>query len=618
MVQSLGEVERGNFMKKQLLAAAAVAALMMGVGTATIRAAEAAGPTATDAKAYVAQAATDLARINEYASRAAWVQYTYINSDTNWLAAKAGAEANEMAVKYAKGAARFDDVKVDSQTRRALDVLKRSIVLPAPGRAGAAQELADIGARLDTDYSTAKFEYRGKTLTIDDMDDILRTSRDPIETKTLWEGWRKVSSPQMTKDYTRLVSLANEGARELHYKDTGALWRSWYDMDPDKFAAETDRLWEQVEPLYKKLHCYVRGRLNAKYGDAVQPRTGMIRADLTGNMWAQEWGNIYDIVAPKSASMGYDLTTALKSHGYTADKIVHTADNWYQSLGFAPEPATFWTRSMITRPRDREVVCHASAWDIDAKDDLRVKACFTVTADDFQTAHHELGHNMYQRAYAGQPYLFRDGANDGFHEAIGDFAGLNATTPDYLKTLGLIDKIPGPEADIPYLLRMAMDKVAFLPFGLLVDKWRWQVFSGAVKPADYNKAWWALRNKYQGIMPPDTRPADAFDPGAKFHVADNTPYMRYFLARIYQFQFYRAACRQAGWTGPLNRCSVFHNKKVGAKFEAMLKMGASKPWPEALAAFTGEKDIDASALVDYFAPLSAWLDKQNEGQTCGW
>jgi peptidyl-dipeptidase A len=390
-------------------------------------------------------------------------------------------------------------------------------------------------------------------------------------------------------------------------------------MEPDAFAAKTDQLWAQVAPFYKNLHCYVRGRLNAKYGDAVQPRTGPIRADLTGNMWAQTWGNIYDIAAPQGvAGPGYDLTKALEAKGYDATRMMKTGEGFYTSLGMDPLPQTFWERSMTTRPRDREVVCHASAWDIDNDQDLRVKMCTRVNADDFYTVHHELGHNVYQRAYASQPFLFRGGANDGFHEAIGDFVGLSALTPTYLKQIGVIDAVPGEEADIPYLLKMSMDKIAFLPFGLLVDKWRWQVFSGQVDPAHYNEAWWKLRTQYQGVTPPGPRPADAFDPGAKFHVADSTPYTRYFLAQVYQFQFYRAACRQAGWKGPLNRCSVYGDTAVGEKFEKMMAMGQSRPWPEALEAFTGEKDLDASAIADYFAPLNTWLIKQNKGQSCGW
>jgi len=573
--------------------------------------------TAAQARAFVAKAETELAAESLYVNHAAWVQATYINSDTNWLVARANAENTDLAVGLAKDAARFDHVTVDDVTRRKLYLLKQELVLPASSRPGASQELSDIRARLNSAYSTAKFTYNGKSLTLDDMEDILRTSRDPNETRVLWEGWRSVSSPQMKGDYTKLVMLANEGSRELGYADTGALWRSWYDMPADAFAAKTDVLWHQVEPLYNKLHCYVRAKLNAKYGDSVQPKTGLIRADLTGNMWGQDWGNINDIVQPAGGpGLGYDLTASLVSHGYDPVKMVHVADNWYQSIGFAPEPATFWERSQITRPRDRDVICHASAWDVDAKNDIRLKACITVTADDFYTVHHELGHNMYQRAYSDQPYLFQGGANDGFHEAIGDFAGLNALTPDYLKRLGLIDTVPGADADLPYLLKMALSKIAILPFALIVDKWRWGVFSGAITPEHYNDAWWDLVEKYQGLTPPGPRPANAFDPGAKFHVANNTPYTRYFLAEIYEFQFYRAACRLAGWRGPLNRCNIFGNKDVGAKFNAMLEMGRSKPWPEELATFTGEHDIDASAINDYFAPLSAWLDKQNEGQAC--
>jgi peptidyl-dipeptidase A len=573
-------------------------------------------PTSAEAIDFVAKAEADLAQESDYFNHAGWVQATYINSDTNWLLAKANAEVTDRSVRYAKEAARFDHVKVDDVTARKLYLLKQSLVLPASSRPGASQELANIAARLDTDYSTAKFTYNGRILTLDDMEEILRTSRDPNETRTLWEGWRAVSSPQMKADYARLIELANEGSRELGYADTGVLWRSWYDMPPQAFATKTDALWTRVKPLYTKLHCYVRAELSRKYGPTVQPMKGPIRADLLGNMWSQFWGNVYDIVAPKGTSLGYDLTAALQAHGYDAVKIVHTADDWYQSIGFAPEPASFWERSMITRPRDREVVCHASAWDVDNKDDLRVKACLTVTADDFYTAHHELGHNMYQRAYENQPFLFENGANDGFHEAIGDFAGLNALTPDYLKRLGLIDQVPGPEADIPYLLRMALDKVPIIAFAIIVDKWRWGVFSGQITPEHYNDAWWDLVAKYQNLMPPGRRPDNAFDPGAKFHVADNTPYARYFLADIYEFQFYRTACRLAGWKGPLNRCSIYQNKAVGAKLEAMLKLGQSKPWPEALAAFGGEHDIDASAINDYFAPLSLWLDKQNRGQSC--
>jgi peptidyl-dipeptidase A len=416
-----------------------------------------------------------------------------------------------------------------------------------------------------------------------------------------------------------MVEIANEGAAELGFADTGAMWRSGYDMEPDAFAAETDRLWAQVKPFYENLHCYVRGRLNDRYGDAVQPDQGPIRADLLGNMWSQQWGNIYDVVAPATGGgSSYDLTERLVASGYDARRMVETGEGFYVSMGLPALPGTFWERSQITRPRDREVVCHASAWDLDNRDDIRIKMCTEVNAEDFYTVHHELGHNYYQRAYKDQPFLFKNGANDGFHEAIGDFVGLSALTPTYLNQIGLLQTVPGEAEDIPFLLKMALDKIAFMPFGLMVDRWRWGVFNGETSPTEYNDAWSANMLRYQGLVPPGPRPVDAFDAGAKYHIPGNTPYTRYFLAHIYQFQFHRAACEQAGWTGPLHRCSVYGNKDVGARFNAMMEMGQSRPWPEAMEAFTGQRENDASAVADYFAPLNAWLTVQNRGKDCGW
>ncbi|MBW3618389.1 MAG: M2 family metallopeptidase [Proteobacteria bacterium] len=575
--------------------------------------------TTAGARAFVADAEQRLSRAGEFANRAAWVRANFITDDTQWLETKAGGEFNELASRLAKSAARYNRLAgLDPETTRKLQLLQRALVLPAPARPGAADQLAALGTKLDSTYSTGKFTYKGKTLTLNDAEDILASSRDPAELEAVYEGWRTISVP-MKDDYAQLVTLANEGSRELGYSDTGALWRSWYDMEPQAFAAETDRLWNQVQPLYQNLHCYVRARLNAKYGDAVQPKTGPIRADLLGNMWAQQWGNIYDVVAPKTgAGLGYDVDKLLVAKKYTPEKMVRTGEAFYTSLGLDPLPETFWRRSLITRPRDREVVCHASAWNIDDAEDIRIKMCTKVNAEDFQTVHHELGHNYYQRAYKDQPYLYRGGANDGFHEAIGDFVSLSVVTPEYLKQIDLIEKAPGAQADIPFLLRQAMDGVAFLPFGLMVDRWRWDVFSGKTTPERYNQRWWELVRQYQGLTPPGERPANAFDPGAKYHVPGNTPYTRYFLARIYQYQFHRAACQQAGWTGPLHRCSIYGDKEVGRKFNAMLEMGQSRPSPEALAAFTGQRETDASAMTAYFAPLNTWLTQQNRGQNCGW
>ncbi len=575
------------------------------------------GPTPEEAKAYAADAEKQLAALSEYDNRMQWVRSTFITFDTEWLQTKADAALNEATVKLAMGAAKFNSVDVDPATRRKLNLLRLSQTLPAADQPGAAEALAAVSTRLDSAYATGKFLYNGKTYNLDSASNVLATSRDPMTTRAIWEGWMSIAAP-MKDDYAKLATLSNAGAQGLGYKDTGALWRSGYDMDADAFSAETDKLWGQVAPFYKNLHCYVRRKLNEKYGDAIQPKFGPIRADLLGNMWAQDWSNIYDVVAPKGVKSSYSLDKLLVAKKYDATKMVHTGENFYTSLGFQSLPATFWERSQITRPRDREVVCHASAWDVDNLSDIRIKTCLQVNGEDFYTIHHELGHNFYQRAYQDQPYLFKNGANDGFHEAIGDFVGLSSVTPTYLHQIGLLDKVPSEQEDIPYLLKMALQKIAFLPFGVEVDRWRWEVFAGKITEQEYNARWWQLVNQYQGLAAPGARPMSAFDPGAKYHVAASVPYTRYFLAEILQFQFQRAACQQAGWTGPLHRCSLYGERAVGEKLNKMLAMGQSQPWPDALESFTGQRDMDATAILDYFAPLNAWLEEENQGQTCGW
>jgi peptidyl-dipeptidase A len=573
------------------------------------------------ARAFVAMVEKDLFDLSVIGARAAWLNATYINDDSDAVAAYFGTIGTEKGVKYAGLAAKYAAVPgLDFDTARKLNILRGALVLPAPSTPGAANELNTIATRLQSTYGKGRATHKGKVITGDDAEELMGTLRNPAELTEVWKSWHENVGRPMRADYTRMVAIANEGARELGYANLGAMWRSQYDMTPEEFSAMYDRLWSETKPLYDQLHCYTRTKLNQKYGDAVQPATGPIRADLLGNMWAQEWGNIYDVVAPKGAGdIGYDLTELLVKKKYTPEQMVRVGERFYTSLGLAPLPATFWQRSQITRPRDREVVCHASAWDVDNKDDLRIKMCTKVNADDFVTIHHELGHNYYQRAYNQQPYLYLNGANDGFHEAIGDFIALSVT-PEYLVQIGLLDRnrVPDASKDTGLLLRQAMDKVAFLPFGLLVDKWRWGVFDGSTPPANYNAAWVGLKQQYQGIVPPVPRSEADFDPGAKFHIPGNTPYARYFLARILQFQFYKAACDMAGWQGPLHRCSFYGNKQVGQRLNAMLATGASKPWPDALEAFTGNREMSAKPMLDYFAPLQAWLQQQNAGKQCGW
>lgn len=579
-------------------------------------------PTAADADAFIAAVEKDLFDYTVEASQVNWVNATYITEDTDAMAARINAVGTEKSVKYALEAAKYTSVPgLSADTRRKLDILRTGIVLPAPTTPGAATELNTIATDLQSQYGKGRGTLNGKEISGSDIEaEMGNLKNTPAQFAEMWTSWHdKVGAP-MKDDYARMVGIANAGAKELGFADTGAMWRSGYDMPPEEFAKLTEKIWTDMKPLYVALHTYVRWKLNEKYGDAVQPKTGPIRADLLGNMWAQEWGNIYPLVAPPgTGDLGYDIGDLLTEQGKGPLDMVKAGENFYSSLGLAPLPETFWKRSQFLKPADREVVCHASAWDIDNKDDIRIKMCIKVNADDFITIHHELGHNYYQRAYNKQPFLYLNGANDGFHEAIGDFVALSIT-PQYLVDIGLLDKakVPSADKDIGLLLRQAMDKVAFLPFGLLVDRWRWGVFDGSIQPADYNKAWTDLRKQYQGIVPPGERPANAFDAGAKFHIPGNTPYTRYFLARVLQFQFYQAACKQAGWKGPLHRCSFYGNKEVGAKLNAMLEMGASKPWPDALQAFTGSREMSGKAMADYFAPLKKWLDQQNKGKPSGW
>jgi peptidyl-dipeptidase A len=578
-------------------------------------------PTPEEAKKFIESAEQQLFDLGLKASRAAWVQENFITDDTEQIAADANEALNTASAKYAKEAHRFDKVTLPPELARKRLLRELATDFPAPDDPKAQKELAQVMASLDGDYGKGKWCPDGDKkpcLDVTAVGKLMATSHNPDELKRAWIGWHAVGAP-MRDRYARMVELGNQGSRELGYADAGALWRSNYDMPPDAFTKDLDRLWDQLRPLYLSLHAYVRGQLAKKYGKDVVPPNGPIPAHLLGNIWAQEWNNVYDLMDSPKPAQTYDLTKILQDRKTDPKGMAKYAENFFISLGFPPLPPTFWERSLFTKPADRDVVCHASAWDVDSKDDLRIKMCIQITEEDFRTIHHEEGHNFYQRAYNTQPPLFQNSANDGFHEAVGDTIALSVT-PEYLKKIGLIDTVPPASGDTDYLLQQALEKVAFLPFGLVIDKWRWEVFSGQVKPAQYNKAWWDLREKYQGVAPPVARSEANFDPGAKYHVPANVPYMRYFLARIYQFQFQRALCKEAGVDGPLHRCSIYGNKQAGAKLNAMLSMGASKPWPDALEVLTGQREADATALADYFAPLKAWLDEQNKknGYPVGW
>ncbi|MEW6991289.1 M2 family metallopeptidase [Colwelliaceae bacterium 6441] len=572
--------------------------------------------TAQDAQTFLIETEKELVTLGIEGARAEWIYSNFITDDTAALSAASSQKSTEAGVRFAMAAAKFDEVKVSDEQRRKLNTLKQSLVMPAPQDTEKSAELAKIGSELGGMYGKGTYTTKaGKKLSLGDMSATMATSRDYDELLEMWQGWRTIS-PKMKPLFARQTELGNEGAQGLGYKDLGAMWRSNYDMPADDFAKELDRIWGQVKPLYDDLHCYVRSELGKTYGEDKVPQDKPIPAHLLGNMWAQSWGNIYDLVAPEDADPGYDVTAQLAAHNYDEIKMVKGAETFFTSLGFEPLPETFWQRSLFTKPADRDVVCHASAWNLDAKDDLRIKMCIQKTGEEFNVIHHELGHNFYQRAYKDQPVYFQGSANDGFHEAIGDTIALSVT-PKYLKEIGLIDTIPDESKDIGLLMKMALEKIAFIPFGLMVDQWRWKVYSGEVTPDNYNDAWWELREKYQGVTAPIARDANAFDPGAKYHVPGGVPYSRYFLAHIQQFEFHKALCEISGNTDPIHRCSIYNSKEAGTALNTMLEMGSSQPWQQAYKVLTGNEQMDATAVLDYFSPLQTWLKEKNQGKQCG-
>jgi peptidyl-dipeptidase A len=569
-----------------------------------------------EAKVFLEDAEARLAAGEALAERADWIRATNITPDTDWLSERLDADQTALAVSLAKEAQRFDGNVHDPVVARKLIILKRLAVLPSASAPGAAMELAQVSGRLSTRFATGSFTLNEKRYSLKDAEVALAKVRVPELSAAIWEGWRSITPP-MREDYARMVLLANAGARELGFEDLGAMWRSEYDVSAEAFAQQVKALWAQVSPLYEELHCYVRQRLNVRYGDAVQPVSGDIRADLTGNMWGQNWSALWDVLAPSDWVGGFDLDQALRTHGYDARKMVQTAEGFYTSLGLQPLPATFWERSQFVRPEGREVDCNSSAWTIDQHSDVRVKLCLRVTAGEWRVVHHELGHDYYNLAYQDQPFLFREGVNNGFHEGIGDFIALSATTPAYLKRLGLeAADHPDEQGDLAYLLHQALDRIPLLAFALAMDEWRWGVFAGNIRPADYNNAWWSLVGRYQRLRPPHPRPADAFDVAAKYHITDNVPYMSYFMATVYLYQFQRAACQLAGVAEPLHGCSIYGNREVGARLQRMLASGRSMPTGQTLAAFTGQQQADAGAILEYYAPLYRWLKQQNASSRC--
>jgi peptidyl-dipeptidase A len=602
---------------------------------------------------FIARVNRELTAVYPETVSSQWLASTYINSDSELISAKANERYLAMMSKYIAKAKTFPaDAPMTPATARSLHLLKIGVTLPPPNDPAALAELTGLATKLEGMYGSGKYcpdpKNPDSCLDIGAVSAILADPTSSYDQQlAAWQGWHTISPP-MRQPYQQFVALSNQGAKDLGFGNTGELWRSGYDMSPADFQKETDRLWGQVEPLYKELQCYTKNKLVQKYGDKGQIN-GMIPAHLTGNLWQQDWGNLWPILEPYQGAGSLDINSVLqKQHDkILADKLAKAggaaalpplkvaeitreadlesakqmarlSESFYTGLGMPKLPDSHWVNSQFIKPRDRDVVCHASAWDLNLKGDVRIKMCITPTEEDLTTLYHEYGHVYYFLAYNPLPILFQNGAHDGFHEAIGDTIVLSMT-PEYMSSIGLVDKPSVTEqAVINGQMRMALAKVAFMPFGLMIDRWRWGVFDGSIKPDQYNKAWWDLKAKYQGVAPSSPRGEDFFDPGAKYHVPGNTPYTRYFLSHILQFQFYKALCDASGFKGPLYQCNYAANPEAGKRYWAMLSKGASQPWQKTMKELTGKEEMDGSAVLEYFAPLQSWLKEQNQGQQCGW
>ncbi|XP_072105103.1 angiotensin-converting enzyme isoform X2 [Mobula birostris] len=572
------------------------------------------------ANAFIDEYNTEAEKVWYESSEASWTYNTNITEHNNKIMLEKSLILSNHTRKYGEKARQFD--YTDFQNEETKRILKKmSDIKEAALPEAEVKEYKNVLSDLETAYSVAKVcRKNGTCYPLEpDLTDIMANSDDYNELLFAWKGWRDASGKKMRDNFKRYVKLSNKAATLNGYADTGEQWRSVYESK--NFEQDLEKIYKELQPLYQNLHAYVRRALYKKYGDKYINLKGPIPAHLLGNMWAQSWSNIYKLLTPYPSASHVDATPAMIEKKWTPLKMFEESDNFFRSLGLKPMPNEFWNKSMIEKPKDREVVCHASAWDFYNRKDFRIKQCTVVNMNDLVTVHHEMGHVQYFIQYKDQHILFRDGANPGFHEAIGDVMALSVSTPKHLQSIGLLDKVENNrESDINYLMSMALRKIAFLPFGYLIDQWRWKVFDGRIPESDYNQEWWNLRLKYQGVCPPVPRKEEDFDPGAKFHVPSAVPYIRYFVSYIIQFQFHESLCKVANHTGPLHKCDIYRSKEAGQRIGDAMKLGSSKPWYEAMKMITGGTRMSAASLLKYFEPLVEWLktENTNNGEVLGW
>jgi len=615
------------------LACLCVAALVSAAASKRLRGGAGVHSRDTESQAadFIAKAELELQVITISSTFDEWDYATNINEETKKKKTKSSEEYSKLSKKLGKEAQSFDLNQIqDYDVKRKLNMLKNIGTAALPE--DKLSEFLDLTTSMAEMYSTAKVpsrDNRRHQLSLEpEVSEVMARSRDPEELRYYWEQWRRATGERMGDQYRQYIDLYNEAATLNGFSDASQMKVDPYESAT--FQQEMEATWQGLKPLYEQLHAYVRHKLHRYYGDRVMEATGAMPAHILGNMWAQQWNNIADLVKPYPDKPSIDVTEAMVKQGWTPKVMFEKADDFFQSLGLRRVPAEFWSGSMIERPEDgREVICHASAWDFYNAKDFRIKQCTRVTQEDFITVNHEMGHIQYQMQYSNLSHLYRDGANPGFHEGVADILSLAVDTGTYYQKLGLLSPdldISDEETNINILFDMALKRVAFLPFAYLVDKYRWDLYSGRVAREDMNCHWWKLRSEIQGLRPPSQRSSAQFDAGSKFHVAADIGYVRYFTAFIYEFQFYRELCLASGKyvpgdpSKPLHQCNFYGSKAAGAKLREMLRMGASRPWKEVMEVMTGEPRMDTAAIREYFRPLEAWLEAENtrHGVRVGW
>jgi len=581
------------------------------------------------ATAFVEDAEKQLEADAIEATFASWNYESNITDHNQQISLAAAKKSGLLVKKLGKEAQAFDLTQVKNEdVKRKLKLMRNlgTSALPEAKLGRFNQLVSDMGST----YSKAKVTKRGGSdlwSLEPELTEIMASSRDPDELQYYWEQWREKSGKMIKGNYHEYIDLYNEAAKLNGFSDASMMKVDPYESKT--FIQEMEDTWQGLKPLYEKLHAYVRNKLAAQYPGKVQPG-GALPAHLLGNMWAQQWNNIGDILKPYPSKPNLNVTGAMISQGWNQKKMFEKAEEFFTSMGLKPMPQEFWEGSILQKPEDgRDLTCHASAWDFYNGKDYRIKQCTRVNQEDFITVNHEMGHIQYYLQYSGQSYFYRTGANPGFHEGVADILSLAVGTAEYFQRLGLVGEevdVADEETNINILFDMALERIAFLPFGYLVDKFRWDVYSGVTSKEEMNCHWWKLRNQIQGLEPPSKRSKDHFDPGAKYHVAGDVGYVRYFTAFIYEFQFYRAMCLQSGRyvpgdpKKPLHRCNFYGSVEAGDKLKEMLVLGASRPWKEAMMKMTGQPEMSTKAIREYFEPLEKWLDEQNSaaGVSVGW